>query len=206
MWISKEIHDADEMKGMLQIEACEHGRFTEVGISGLHRLETEERDLFPIMARKQRDTTVACAEHGHHVECTFQHKSPALPMMKLGARLMDPRRRSQYPWLDRPQVDSAGQDIHFDPSLRGPRLNARATVMEDRNFPALGGPIRSLKREDEDGMLNTMGCAEAVIGRLQWEKVSTKLQENEEIRVLFQVVDKVGRRHLRSKFNAHHER
>jgi hypothetical protein len=51
-----------------------------------------------------------------------------------------------------------------------------------------------------------MGCAEAVIGRLQWEKVSTKLQESEEIRVLFQVVDKVGRRHLRSKFNAHHEK
>jgi hypothetical protein len=53
-------------KGMLQMEAREHGCFTEVGISGLHRLETEERDLFPIMARKQRDTTVACAERGHH--------------------------------------------------------------------------------------------------------------------------------------------
>jgi hypothetical protein len=51
-----------------------------------------------------------------------------------------------------------------------------------------------------------MGCAEAVIGKLRWEKVSTKLQESEEIRVLFQVVDKVGRHHLRSKFNAHHER
>ncbi|KAJ7263422.1 hypothetical protein C8J57DRAFT_1231295 [Mycena rebaudengoi] len=50
MWISKEIRGADEMKGMLQIEAHEHGRFTEVGISGLHRLETEERDLFPIMS------------------------------------------------------------------------------------------------------------------------------------------------------------
>ncbi|KAJ7241776.1 hypothetical protein C8J57DRAFT_1244398 [Mycena rebaudengoi] len=184
MWISKEIHGADEIyettawspkKGMLQIEAREHGRFTEVGISGLHRLETEEHDLFPITARKQRDTTVVCAEHGHH--------GPALPMMKLGAHLMDPHRRSQYPWLDRPRVDSAGQDIHFDPSLRGPRLNARRL-----------------------NTLNTMGCAEAVIGRLQWEKVSTKLQESEEIRVLFQVVDKVGRRHLRSKFNAHHEK
>ncbi|KAJ7290082.1 hypothetical protein C8J57DRAFT_1492828 [Mycena rebaudengoi] len=40
------------------------------------------------------------------------------------------------------------------------------------------------------GTLNTMGCAEAVIGKLRWEKVSTKLQESEEIRVLFQVVDK----------------
>jgi hypothetical protein len=46
-------------KEMLQIEAREHGHFTEAGISGLHRLETEERDLFPIMACKQRDTTVA---------------------------------------------------------------------------------------------------------------------------------------------------
>ncbi|KAJ7237238.1 hypothetical protein C8J57DRAFT_1247216 [Mycena rebaudengoi] len=119
-FVEEEEEEEDCWRGMLQIEAREHGHFTEVGISGLHRLETEERDLFPIMSADIMMFTV----HNCAVECTFQHKGPALPMMKLGARLMDPR-RSQYPWLDRPRVDSAGQDIHFDPSFRGPRLNAR---------------------------------------------------------------------------------
>ncbi|KAJ7231105.1 hypothetical protein C8J57DRAFT_1251372 [Mycena rebaudengoi] len=121
------------LKGMVQIEAGEHGCFTEVGISGYTSWKQKSATYFQLwrvnsgiqLLHVQSADIMMFTVHNRAVECTFQHKGPALPMMKLGACLMDPRRRSQYPWLDRPRVDSAGQDIHFDPSLQGPRLNAR---------------------------------------------------------------------------------